>query len=326
MSAGASGRLARLAVCRAFAAARAEARVAETEHGVSLVAARDLPRNSRVVSTPFVSWAMRSAAFALASGPSEFLAAFGERTTRETVALAMSLLNERRNGESDAYARTLPDSFHFTDVCLNETRVDAMFRGTETAARMKSRGAFIRSLADATRLPVEDVSWAIGAVSSHAMKNDVVPYALVPGCDLLDHSSAANCDVRRDAGSSPEIYCATTRDVVAGEKLTISYGSSLNNDRAFRMYGFASPELYANDSRGVDIDGFATRFRGVHPSAPDDAFERSVRELENHRQKALDAWTADAETFSRRVVDDACAETLRRGQAEIIDAYVSALR
>lgn len=323
---GAEGRLARLAVCRAFEAARTDALVAATDGGVALVAARDLPKNSRVVSTPFASWATRSAAFALASGPSEFLAAFGERTVRETVALCALLLNERRNAGSDAYARTLPDSFGFIDACLSETRVDALFRGTETAARMKSRGAFIRSLADATRLPVEDISWAIGAVSSHAMKSDVVPYALVPGCDLLDHASAANCDVRRDAGSSPDIYCATTRDVVAGEKLTISYGSTLDNDRAYRMYGFASSELYANDSRGVEIDGLGGRFRGVHPSAPDGAFERSLRDIEHHRKSALDAWTADADTFSREVVDDAHAETLRRGQAEIIDAYVGAFR
>lgn len=317
--------MARLAACRAFATP--SARVAATdEGGVGLFAVKDLARNSRVVSTPFESWAMRSAAFALASGPSDFLAAFGERTVRETVALCVSLLNERRNAGPDAYARTLPESFGFIDACLSETRVDALFRSTETAARMKSRGAFIRLLADATKLPVEDISWAIGAVSSHAMKSDVVPYALVPGCDLLDHASAANCDVRRDAGSSPDIYCATTRDVVAGEKLTISYGSTLDNDRAYRMYGFASSELYANDSRGVEIDGFGGRFRGVHPSAPDGAFERSVRQLENHRKSALDAWTADAEMFSRGIVDDAHAETLRRGQAEIIDAYVGALQ
>ena len=99
----------------------------------------------------------------------------------------------------------------------------------------------------------------------------------------MDHASSPNCVVRRraDDESSPSVVVETTRDVAAGERLTISYGRSLCNDRALRMYGFCADELIVNDTRDVLVRGLGS-FRGVHPS--NDAFEESVRQVtESHR-------------------------------------------
>ena len=301
--------------------------VVETTNGVTLESTDGISRGETVVMAPFGSWATRSAAFAESNGPRAFLATFGERTVRETVALAMSLLNERKNApdDSSAYARTLPETFDFVDACLTERHLTAL-DGTVTAARLRKRGDFVRALASSTGLMVKDVSWAIGAVSSHAMKSEIVPYALVPGCDLLDHSTTPNCVVRRDETTN-DVFCASTRDVAPGEKLTISYGKSLCNDRALRMYGFASRELYSNDARVL-----SGGFRGVHPS--NEAFDASVDESEKvfgGRKAALDAWRLEKDTFEDADVADGDAEwfraatTLRRGQTEIIEAYIRAL-
>tara|TARA_B100001741_G_scaffold209068_1_gene172822 strand:+ start:56 stop:367 length:312 start_codon:yes stop_codon:yes gene_type:complete len=103
------------------------------------------------------------------------------------------------------------------------------------------------------------------------------------------------------------------------------------------MYGFCADELIVNDTRDVLVRGLGS-FLGVHPS--NDAFEESVRQVAESgaRDDARDAWTAEREAWSRSEdiasaksvdVDDSWMRrvaVLRRGQAEIIDAYVRAFK
>lgn len=311
--------------------------------GVTLAATTALPPGVVAAATPFRQWATRSAAFARSTGGS-LLTPFEREaeTFRDTVALALCLLNERFAGES-SYASTLPDSFDFLDASLSDAHATAL-EGTSTHKRLRGRGAFVRAVSEATSLSPRDVAWAVGAVSSRAMKNDAVPYALVPGCDLLDHASSPNCVVRRrdepasdGAQSSPSVVVETTRAVAAGERLTISYGDDMCNDRALRMYGFCAHELTVNDTRNVLVRGLGS-FRGVHPSNA--AFEESVRRVvaSGARDDARDAWTVEREAWlrSEEIASSKSADVdeswmrrvavLRRGQAEIIDAYVRAFK
>ena len=284
--------------------------------GVALFANARVGRNARVVETPFASWATRSAEFADRAGPRDFLASFEPGTVRETVALMMHTLSEKKADESaSSYAAScLPESFRFVDACLNEADVSAL-AGTQTESRARSRGEFVRTLSAMSNVPMADISWALGAVSSRAMKSAAVPeFALVPGCDLLDHHPQPNCEVRRDGGSTPDVYVATTRDIAPGEALTISYGN-LGNDRALRMYGFSDAAFFKND----------TRRSGVHPSN-ESAFAKTLD------AQSLDEWLADRSSWCRAVPEKGDDDEwfrhvsiLRRGQTEIIDAYVRAL-
>ena len=341
MTGARAARIATSHVGRTFRLPRDAVRVVESAvdgAGVTLAAATALPRGVVAAETPFREWATRSAAFARSVGGAVLTPFESESDTfRDTVALALCLLNERFGGES-SYASTLPESFDFSDAASSDARAIAL-EGTSTQARVRRRGAFVHAVSEATSLSTRDVSWAVGAVSSRAMKNDAVPYAVVPGCDLLDHASSPNCVVRRrdDDKSSPSVVVETTRDVAAGERLTISYGRSLCNDRALRMYGFCADELIVNDTRDVLVRGLGS-FLGVHPS--NDAFEESVRQVTESgaRDDARDAWTAEREAWSRSEdiasaksvdVDDSWMRrvaVLRRGQAEIIDAYVRAFK
>ena len=283
---------------------------------VTLFANARVGRNARVVETPFASWATRSAEFADRAGPRDFLASFEPGTVRETVALMMHTLSEKKADESaSSYAAScLPESFRFVDACLNEADVSAL-AGTQTESRARSRGEFVRKLSAMSKIPVADIAWALGAVSSRAMKSAAVPeFALVPGCDLLDHHPQPNCEVRRDGGSTPDVYVATTRDIAPGEALTISYGN-LGNDRALRMYGFSDVAFFKND----------TRRSGVHPSN-EAAFAKTLD------SQSLDEWLADRSSWCRDVPEKGDDDEwfrhvsiLRRGQTEIIDAYVRAL-
>lgn len=231
MTGARAARIATSHVGRTFTLPRDAVRVVDSAvdgAGVTLAAATALPRGVVAAETPFREWATRSAAFARSVGGAVLTPFEGESDTfRDTVAFALCLLNERFAGES-SYASTLPESFDFSDAASSDARAIAL-EGTTTQGRVRRRGAFVRAVSEATSLSTRDVSWAVGAVSSRAMKNDAVPYAVVPGCDLLDHASSPNCVVRRrdDDESSSSVVVETTRDVAAGERLTISYGHSV---------------------------------------------------------------------------------------------------
>lgn len=314
---------------------------------LTLAATSKIEAGVRAVTTPFAAWATRSVDFAAssASNDARFGAIFNamdagperNKTMMETVLMTLHVLNERmtssrnhRDDESDAvvYAATYPDSMYFADACLDESRV-ALLEGTSTRRRLESRAEFTRALSRATSLPVQDIAWALGAVSSRAMKSDVVPFAFVPGCDLLDHSFDANCELRRDS-QTHEVFAITRRVVEPGESLTLSYGDTLSNDRALRMYGFALANN-PNDERVV----FGSGVRGFHPARAD--FASNVSEMLRAHHDAPKIWLDEASkwqaTQSRIVIDDDVGDdpwrdavrTLRECQSQIIDAHVAAL-
>lgn len=307
---------------------------------LTLAATSRIEAGVRAVMTPFAAWATRSVDFAAssASNDARFGAIFNamdagperNKTMMETVLMTLHVLNERIGDDDDSnvdvYAATYPDSMYFADACLDESRV-ALLEGTSTRRRLESRAEFTRALSRATSLPVEDIAWALGAVSSRAMKSDVVPFAFVPGCDLLDHSFDANCELRRDS-QTHEVFAITRRVIEPGESLTLSYGDTLSNDRALRMYGFALANN-PNDERVV----FGGGIRGVHPARAD--FASNVSEMLRAHRDAPQIWLDEAskwrETQSRIVIDDDddpwrdAVRTLREGQSQIIDAHVDAL-
>lgn len=312
----------------------------ETMSSLTLAATSRIEAGVRAVTTPFAAWATRSVDFAAssASNDARFGAIFNamdagperNKTMMETVLMTLHVLNERIGDDDDSnvdvYAATYPDSMYFADACLDESRV-ALLEGTSTRRRLESRAEFTRALSRATSLPVEDIAWALGAVSSRAMKSDVVPFAFVPGCDLLDHSFDANCELRRDS-QTHEVFAITRRVIEPGESLTLSYGDTLSNDRALRMYGFALANN-PNDERVV----FGGGIRGVHPARAD--FASNVSEMLRAHRDAPQIWLDEAskwrETQSRIVIDDDddpwrdAVRTLREGQSQIIDAHVDAL-
>lgn len=314
---------------------------------LTLAATSRIEAGVRAVTTPFAAWATRSVDFAAssASNDARFGAIFNamdagperNKTMMETVLMTLHVLNERMMSNDDddddvVYAATYPDSMYFADACLDESRV-ALLEGTSTRRRLESRAEFTRALSRATSLPVEDIAWALGAVSSRAMKSDVVPFAFVPGCDLLDHSFDANCELRRDS-QTHEVFAITRRVVEPGESLTLSYGDTLSNDRALRMYGFALANN-PNDERVV----FGGGIRGVHPARAD--FASNVSEMLRAHRDAPQIWLDEAskwrETQSQILIDDDDSDsaaddpwrdavrTLRECQSQIIDAHVDAL-
>ena len=213
------------------------------------------------------------------------------------------------NGSGRVVVRVaLPESFDFSDAASSDARAIAL-EGTSTQARVRRRGAFVRAVSEATSLSTRDVSWAVGAVIVCAMKNDAVPYAVVPGCDLLDHASSPNCVVRRrdDDKSSPSVVVETTRDVAAGERLTISYGRSLCNDRRCACTDFAPtnssstiPETFSFEDSGR----FSASIRRTTRSRR--ACVKSPRAARGRRQRRMDRRTRGVVEIRGHRVGEKC--------------------
>jgi hypothetical protein len=296
--------------------------------GVTLVAASAISKNTRVVTTPLKSWATRSSAFAL-DVAGRALDGLSDAKAKPTVALALHALNERRQTDDDAsssYAASMPADMDLVDSWDAARR--ATLRGTSTATAAANRERFIeevRATLAATSFDVSlsDVSWALSMVSSRAVRSEVVPYAFVPGCDLLDHAYEPNCALGRDDASG-DVFCVAIRDISGGESLTLSYGTALSNDRALRMYGFTM-DGNPNDVR-VMANGAWTATLNPKTSPPPAALvdaldilhaERASLELDDAAMVLLRE--NDASKWARNVA------ALRRGQLDIIDAHVAAL-
>jgi len=313
----------------AFARAEAIASIELTEDGVTLVASCAIASATEVVRTPCSSWLTHSAAFASERAPRALDSV--DARARPTVALALHVLNERERADEESYVATLPKDIDLVDS-WDEKRLETL-RGTETRARAAGRARFIQSihamLGSDAKVSQSDIAWALSMVSSRAVRSAVVPYALVPGCDLLDHSSTPNCELRRDAATH-DVSAVTTRDVRAGEMLTLSYGGDeFTNDRALRMYGFAM-DGNPNDERVVGT------WTASHPAKPGRGLQFIRAHAQSLPKTALETFQIeraslelDAET-NRLLEADAhwtrSVKALRRGQIEIIDAYLDALR
>ena len=125
MTGARAARIANSHVGRTFTLARDAVRVVDSAvdgAGVTLAAATALPRGVVAAETPFREWATRSAAFARSVGGAVLTPFESESDTfRDTVALALCLLNERFGGKS-SYASTLPESFDFSDAARARSR------------------------------------------------------------------------------------------------------------------------------------------------------------------------------------------------------------
>ena len=299
--------------------------------GVTLVAASAISKHTRVVTTPLKSWATRSSAFAL-DVAGRALDGLSDAKAKPTVALALHALNERR--QTSSYAASMPADMDLVDSWDAARR--ATLRGTSTATAAANRARFIeevRATLAATSFDVSlsDVSWALSMVSSRAVRSEVVPYAFVPGCDLLDHAYEPNCALSRDDASG-DVFCVALRDIAGGESLTLSYGSALSNDRALRMYGFTM-DGNPHDVR-VMANGAWTATLDPKTSPPpaalsrDDALdilhaERASLELDDAAAMVLLLRENDHQSSSSKWARNVAA--LRRGQLDIIDAHVAAL-
>ena len=129
MTGARAARIATSHVGRTFTLPRDAVRVVDSAvdgAGVTLAAATALPRGVVAAETPFREWATRSAAFARSVGGAVLTPFESESDTfRDTVALALCLLNERFGGES-SYASTLPESFDFSDAASSDARAIAL--------------------------------------------------------------------------------------------------------------------------------------------------------------------------------------------------------
>ena len=83
-----------------------------------------------------------------------------------------------------------------------------------------------------------------------------MPYTFLPGVDLLNHGGVhANCEltaVKNVDGTWGDVEVVCTKDVPAGNQLTISYGDESDNCRLLRLYGFAN-RGNVNDRREVEL-------------------------------------------------------------------------
>lgn len=293
-----------------------------TDFGVTLAASSAMTKGTRAVTTPLKSWATRSSAFAL-DVAGRTLDGFDAKA-KPTVALALHALNERRQTGDASYAASMPADMDLVDSW--DTARLATLRGTSTATAAAKRARFIEEAratlaATAFDVSLSDVSWALSMVSSRAVRSEVVPYAFVPGCDLLDHAPEPNCAFGRDDASG-DVFCVAIRDISGGESLTLSYGA-LSNDRLLRMYGFTM-DGNPNDVR-VMANGAWTATLNPKTSPPPAALVNALDIL--HAERASLELDDAAMILLENARDASLAHVtaLRRGQLDIIDAHIAAL-
>jgi hypothetical protein len=233
-------------------------------------------------------------------------------------------LNERRQTGDASYAASMPADMDSVDSW--DTARLATLRGTSTATAAANRARFIEEAratlaATAFDVSLSDVSWALSMVSSRAVRSEVVPYAFVPGCDLLDHAPEPNCAFGRDDASG-DVFCVAIRDISGGESLTLSYGA-LSNDRLLRMYGFTM-DGNPNDVR-VMANGAWTATLNPKTSPPPAALVNALDIL--HAERASLELDDAAMVLLENARDASLAHVtaLRRGQLDIIDAHIAAL-
>lgn len=82
--------------------------------------------------------------------------------------------------------------------------------------------------------------WAFAAVTSRAFRvRPGGPPAMLPLIDMCNHSSKPNAEVRAISKGAVELYAL--REISAGESVSFSYGTDLQNDFWLLDYGFVIP-------------------------------------------------------------------------------------
>ena len=194
-----------------------------------------------------------------------------ELATHATLALHVLFELGDPRSEGFAYLATLPGlagkASPSVPLLWTPTQV-ATLRGTPTHGRVLRRAKFVSDAHAALfpggggGVPLEKFAWALSSVLSRASSGDRMPYAFLPGVDLLNHGGVdANCElsaVKLAPGGNEEnprwgdVEVTCVKDTPAGEQLTISYGDESDNCRLLRLYGFAT-RGNVHDKRTIEL-------------------------------------------------------------------------
>ena len=251
--------------------------------GVGLVARRPVRAGEIVLRIPRDAYAPLSATHALAAAKAKapafvdhaakVAASMGAPELATHAALALHVLFELGDPRSEgfAYLATLPGlagkASPSVPLLWTPTQV-ATLRGTPTHGRVLRRAKFVSDAHAALfpggsgGVPLEKFAWALSSVLSRASSGDRMPYAFLPGADLLNHGGVdANCElsaVKLAPGGNEEnvtwgdVEVTCVKDTPAGEQLTISYGDESDNCRLLRLYGFAT-RGNVHDRRTIEL-------------------------------------------------------------------------
>ena len=249
--------------------------------GVGLVARRPVRAGETVLRIPRDAYEPLSAPHALAAAKAKapafvdhavkVAASMGAPELATHAALALHVLFELGDPRSEgfAYLATLPGlagkASPSVPLLWTPTQV-ATLRGTPTHGRVLRRAKFVSDAHAALfpggggGVPLEKFAWALSSVLSRASSGDRMPYAFLPGADLLNHGGVdANCELSavKLAGGNEEnrwgdVEVTCVADVAAGEQLTISYGDESDNCRLLRLYGFAT-RGNVHDRREIEL-------------------------------------------------------------------------
>ena len=245
--------------------------------GVGLIAYTPVRAGETVLRLPKAAYAPLSAEHAMANATAkvpQFVDhvvkvsnAMGapELATHATLALHILFELGDPGSRSGAYLATLPglagNASPSVPALWTPTQI-ASLRGTPTHARVTRRSAFVSQAHAALfpgtdgSIPLEKFAWALASVLSRASSGDKMPYTFLPGVDLLNHGGVhANCEltaVKNVDGTWGDVEVVCTKDVPAGNQLTISYGDESDNCRLLRLYGFAN-RGNVNDRREIEL-------------------------------------------------------------------------
>ena len=252
--------------------------------GVGLVARRPVRAGEIVLRIPRDAYAPLSATHALAAAKAKapafvdhaakVAASMGAPELATHATLALHVLFELGDPRSEgfAYLATLPGlagkASPSVPLLWTPTQV-ATLRGTPTHGRVLRRAKFVSDAHAALfgsggggGVPLEKFAWALSSVLSRAASGDRMPYAFLPGVDLLNHGGVdANCElsaVKLAPGGNEEnvtwgdVEVTCVKDTPAGEQLTISYGDESDNCRLLRLYGFAT-RGNVHDRRTIEL-------------------------------------------------------------------------
>ena len=237
----------------------------------------------------------------------------------------------------------------------------ALLRGTPTFESVVTRKTFVKNAhagifgEENKAVSYEMFAWAISTVLSRALSvssaskniDDNVSsfYSFIPGVDLLNHDTSANCEIRlvsnnNNASTSIEVYAI--RDIENDEECTISYGNHRSNDELLRKYGFCVPNN-RNDSIDVRLRASNT-FLKVDRKTVDELFleeNRSGQKLDDfvskyNRNEVLDSLAEQKATLDEVAEREPAfvkggeersgkkwlraIRLLRKGQYELLDA------
>ena len=252
--------------------------------GVGLIARRPVRAGEIVLRIPRDAYAPLSATHALAAAKAKapafvnhaakVAASMGAPELATHATLALHVLFELGDPRSEgfAYLATLPGlagkASPSVPLLWTPTQV-ATLRGTPTHGRVLRRAKFVSDAHAALfgsggggGVPLEKFAWALSSVLSRASSGDRMPYAFLPGVDLLNHGGVdANCElsaVKLAPGGNEEnprwgdVEVTCVKDTPAGEQLTISYGDESDNCRLLRLYGFAT-RGNVHDRRTIEL-------------------------------------------------------------------------